>query len=324
MLLASFLVLFAIVPYTHSHQEFGHGLIPITSALWLMWRIFPDFQHGLIVPLISLFLIYRQRAELNVLPIRGNILGGVLLAFSLAIYWAGRRVDNQYIGFFTIQLFVAAFVLWFFGWAWLRKLAFPIGFLVFAWPMPFLDNIVAFPLRMAMSEASVAVLNALGVNAIQSGTAIVSAAAPEMMLAPGDRFAVDVADPCSGIRSLFALTMISALYAHFILRTPGRQLLLFLSSIPLAVLGNLFRILLLTLGIIVLGPKIAIGTLEHPSIFHIASGFAVFLVALGGMIALGSLLRASRRDVKIAIAGLRNFKPAERRPVEPEVSADVY
>lgn len=320
----AFLVLFAVIPYTHSHQEFGHGLIPVTSALWFMWQVFPDFQHGMLVPLISLFLIYRKRGDLAALPIRGSLVGGALMILTFAIFWGGRRVDNQYIGFFSIQLFVATFVLWFFGWAWLRKLAFPIAFLSFAWPLPFLDNIVAFPLRMAMSQASVTVLNALGLNAIQNGTAIVSAANPEMMLAAGDRFAVDVADPCSGIRSLFALTMISALYAHFALRTPGRQLLLFLSSVPLAVLGNLFRILLLTFGIIILGPKVAIGTLEHPSLFHMVSGFAVFLVALGGMTAFGSLLKTSRRDVKMALSGLRNFRPTERRDPEAGISADVY
>jgi exosortase/archaeosortase family protein len=110
-------------------------------------------------------------------------------------------------------------------------------------------------------------------------------------LATGQRFAVDVADPCSGIRSLFALMMVSALYGYLVMDRAWQKWVIFLSSIPLAVAGNFARIIMLTLGTITLGAETAIGSIEEPTTFHLASGFLVFGVALGGMLFTGWLLQ---------------------------------
>ena len=286
-------VLFGIIPYTYSHLEFGAQLVSVFHALWVMWQIFPDFQHGMIVPLLAGFVIYKRRKELAALPVTGWWPGILFVLFSLVIYWAGRRVDNQYVGFFSIQLMLASLVLWIFGRRWLWALAFPLAFLVFAWPMPFLDNIVTFPLRRLMAGMSVTAINLFGLPVVQSGTGIDSAPNPDIGLAAGQLFQVDVADPCSGIRSLFALMMISALYGYFALKSPWRRGVLFLSSIPLAIAGNLARILMLTLGIVSVGAPTAIGTLEKPTWFHEGAGFAVFIVALGGMLLICNLLNSS-------------------------------
>jgi exosortase len=301
---SAFVLLYGVVPYTHSHLM---HLTSVFGALWVMWTRFPDFQHGMLVPVLSAFIIYTRRRQLATLPITGWWPGVLAFAFALVVFWAGRRVDNQYIGFFSIQLYFASAVLWLLGWAWLRALTFPLAFLVFAWPMPFLDGLITFPLRLLMSNASVLTLQVLGVDAVQQGTAIVSAARPEMGMAAGGAFAVDVADPCSGIRSLFALMMISALYGCFVLKTPWQRGLLFLASVPLAVAGNLARILCLTLGTIVLGPKVAIGTLENPTIFHLLAGYVVFVIALGGMFGVASLLQLKSGEIHAFVRRVRGF-----------------
>jgi exosortase len=290
--------LYGLVPYTYSHLGAGAQLVSVFHAMAIMWERFPDFQHGILVPPICIVLIILRRGELATLIPRGWTPGICIVVLSLLVFWVGRRVDNQYIGFFSIQLLLASVVLWIWGWRWLEALGFPILFLAFAWPLPFLDNLVAFPLRIIMSSASVSLLQTFGVDAIQQGTAIVSAPKPELGLAAGGAFAVDVADPCSGIRSLFALMMVSALYGYFTLRTPAHRLLLFIASIPLAVAGNLARIIGLTVGTIVLGPKIAIGTLEHPSFFHMLSGYAVFAVALAGMMVVSAALNLSLTEIR--------------------------
>jgi exosortase/archaeosortase family protein len=87
--------------------------------------------------------------------------------------------------------------------------------------------------------------------------------------------------------------MVSALYANFTLKSPWKRLVLFLSAIPIALLGNIFRILLLTIGIMTLGTPVAIGTLEHPSWFHEGAGYVVFIIALCGMMLFGNLLNGS-------------------------------
>jgi exosortase len=193
--------------------------------------------------------------------------------------------------------------------------AFPLLFLAFAWPMPFLDNVIAFPLRMVMSSAAVFFLDAIGIDVVRNGTGILSAPDPMLGIPAGQKFAVDVADPCSGIRSLFALMMVSALYAQFTLKTWWQKWALFACSAPLAILGNLARILMLTIGTIVFGAEFAIGknALTDPSWFHMAAGYLVFIVALGGMVGIGALLTNGPGIAAAAREKLNPPAPAPRQ-----------
>ncbi|HEY8902855.1 MAG TPA: exosortase/archaeosortase family protein [Chthoniobacterales bacterium] len=319
-------ILYGFVPYTYSHLEIGSQLVSVFHAVWIMWNRFPDFQYGMLVPFILGFIIYRQRDELAALPVTGWAWGWVPVLLTLALFWAGRRVDNQYLGFFSFQILSAALVLWLLGWKWLRALAFPLGFLIFAWPMPFLDNMVTFPLRMLMATQSVAVLNLLGVPAIQEGSGILSAGNAQFQFAPGQLFQVDVADPCSGIHSLYALIMLSAIYAHFALRSSWKKGFLVLSAIPLAVFGNLVRIFLLTISIIMLGAPTAIGTLKDPSWIHEGAGYLVFVVAVGGMIGVASLLNSDPRTWRRKFHSIPDkVSEATQREVRNETSpSDIY
>jgi exosortase/archaeosortase family protein len=175
---------------------------------------------------------------------------------------------------------------------------------------------------------SVVVMNLFGLSVIQDGSGILSAPNPALNIPAGRLFSVDVANPCSGIRSLFALMMVSAIYANFTQNSGWKRLALFLSSIPLAIIGNLFRILLLTVGIITMGAPTAIGTLEHPTWFHQGAGFAIFLVALGGMVFIGHLLNS---DPKVLWQRGRTLISPPSQPGKPtapssrhDIPGDIY
>lgn len=285
------LLLFGL-PYAEGYIG---GRVTLAHSLRSLWS-YEQWQHcWLVLPALGVVL-YAQRKQLAGLTARGTYWGLLVLMMACAIYWAGYRVENYYVGFLSLHLMVGGLILWLRGWHWLRALAFAYAFLVFVWPLYFLENSITFPLRMVMANASAAALNLLGVPAVVNGTGIVSAPEPLVGLRAGERFRVDVADPCSGIRSLFALMMIAALYAHFMLKTWWQKAILFAASIPLAMLGNLARILMLTFGIMTLGPEIAIGSdpLKDPSLFHMLAGYLVFTIALGGMILLALLLAALR------------------------------
>lgn len=279
--------LFAHFPYASGYGATRVNMFEFMSYVWKN----PEWEHCWLVPLAVIGLVFYRRKALAAVPVNGSWLGLVALLGALFIYWVGYLADNIYLGYIALLAFVGAAVLWLLGWGWLRKLAFPIAFLAFMFPLPFMDNYLAFPLRILMSTVSVGFLNLIGLSCVQSGTAIISAADAAAGLAAGQRFAVDVADPCSGIRSLFALMMVSALYAYLVMDRAWQKWIIFLASIPLAVAGNFARIIMLTLGTITLGAETAIGSLEEPTFFHMASGFLVFAVALGGMLLLGSLLQ---------------------------------
>ena len=158
-------------------------------------------------------------------------------------------------------------------------------------------------------------LDAIGIDVVRNGTGILSAPDPMLGIPAGQKFAVDVADPCSGIRSLFALMMVSALYAQFTLKTWWQKWVLFAFSAPLAILGNLARILMLTIGTIVFGAEFAIGknALTDPSWFHMLAGYLVFIVALGGMVGIGALLTNGPGIAAAAREKLNPPAPAPRQ-----------
>lgn len=282
--------LFVAQAYTIGYASAKASVFHTAYGLWEL----EDWQHCFLVPFAVGTIVFLDRKRLAALPVAGSWLGLPLLLLGMALYWFGFMADIVYFGYASAQIVLAALIVLFLGWEWMRALFFPWLFLAFMWPLLFLDNLLAFPLRIVMSKASVVVLNGIGIPCTLSGTAILSASDALTGKQVGQLFAVDVADPCSGIRSLFALMMVSALYGYFALRGWWRRCILFAASIPLAVIGNLFRILMLTLGTIAMGPDWAIGSLEKPSFFHMLSGYVVFAVGLGGMLAISTLLNSLR------------------------------
>lgn len=275
-------VLYAVVKYS---VGYGQVRTTILSSVYAQWQL-EDWGHCMMVPFAALLIVYLERAKLQALGAKGAGSGFWILCVGFALYWIGFKADNIYLSYAAAQVLIAGLIIWFVGWNWMRVLAFPWLFLLFMWPLLFLESFISFPLRLLVSHAGVVILNLIGIDSVLNGTGILSAADPALHVSQGDRFAVDVALPCSGMRSLFALMMVSALYGYFTLKSPWCRLTLFLTSIPLAIVGNICRIVMLAIGTLTMGAVKAIGTLEHPSAFHMMAGYVVFVIALGGVILL--------------------------------------
>ncbi len=303
-------LLYGFLPFSMGYNELR---VPVFTFAYNMTKL-PEWEHCIMVPFAVLVLIYLDRKKLLGLPVDGTPLGWPLVAVGLMIFWFGYQADVIYFGYISMQILLAGLILVLFGVRWMLAVAFAWMFLVFMWPLLFLDTAVAFPLRLVMSKASNAVLNLMGIPSILSGTAILSASDSLTNRAPGQLFSVDVADPCSGIRSLFALMMVTALYAHFAVKGWCRKWILFLCAAPLAVFGNLCRIIMLTLGTIAMGAEKAIGTLENPTFFHMMAGYVVFVVALGGMLIIGALLNLDWGNLFRRVQNYQKAEAAQRPP----------
>ena len=282
--------LYGFIPYNFGFESKARSVFEMLQRFWSDPST-ADWHHGMIVPLISVGLILHRAKELQKVVIQPSGWGVLGVVAALALFWVGYKIDITIVGFLSLQMMIGGLILWLFGWEMMKAVAFPYAFLMFAYPFYFLDTIVAFPLRGLMCQMSQFFLNLVGVDTLRVGTALVSAPDYAKGLAQGQRFALDVATPCSGIRSLFALMMVSALYAHLTLQKGWQKWVLFLLSPALAVLGNFARMVMLTLGTILLGSAVAIGTEEHPTTFHMAAGFFVFVVALGGMVGVSRILQ---------------------------------
>jgi exosortase len=289
---------------------FGYGDERVSLGWFLQhgWKQ-DQWKHCWMVLPIFAFLVFQVKDEMAQIKLKGEWFGLAAFVVSLFIYYVGFRVDNIQLGIFAMWVAAPSLVLWFAGWRILHMLAFPFLFLFFAWPVGFLESAVTFPLRMLMSHAAVFSLDFIGIDVVRNGTGILSAPEPLLGIPAGKKFAVDVADPCSGIRSLFSLMMASALYGHMAMKNWWQKWILFLCSAPLAIAGNLARILMLTIGTIVFGPDFAIGKnpLTDPSWFHVIAGLLVFAVALGGMVGISKILLNASSIREFLTQGLRSL-----------------
>lgn len=279
-------VLYGLFPYSAGYND---ARVSVLTFAYHMWSL-DDWNYCYLVPFIVGVIVYLDRERLLPLRAEGARIGLPIIAVAAFIFWFGYEADIIYFGYVSAQMMVAGLIIYFLGWRWMMGLAFAWMFAAFMWPLLFLTDTISFPLRQVMSKASVMVLNIVGVPSLLEGTAIRSAPDALTHRPVGALFNVDVAYACSGIRSLFALMMVSAVWAHFAVDGPIRKWIIFLSSAPLAVLGNLCRILILTFGTIGLGSEIAIGANDHPSAFHEGAGYVIFAVALVGLMAITKLV----------------------------------
>jgi exosortase len=271
------------MPYAYGYGWLKLTLGGVTHIMWMMSS--GDWEHCSFVPYICLALVAFQIPKLRRAPIRGSNWAAGLIVLGLLVYYLGLKAEMQYFGFAAIQILVAGLILWFWGTEVFKLVSFAWLFLLFTWPLPFLDGVVALPLRLDMSWISAHQLNLLGTHCVENGTAVLSAPDRAAGLRLGEKFQVDIADPCSGLHSLFALTMLSALAGYAAVQNQAARVLVFLASIPLAIAGNVVRILLLVWAAERFGPSI-LGTEENPSSFHLACGYVVYFVALGLLIGL--------------------------------------
>ncbi len=285
--IVSTIILFAIVPYYSGYEE---KLISLAAGYPRLFNTYQgDWAHCVFVPLIVAWMVHRDWKTILAVPIKPANSGIAIIALGMVFYWFGQRANVHYFAYPALQLFYMGLIVWFCGWKMFKAVFFYWLFLCFMYPLPAFTDQIAVSLRHFMTMCSAALLNFFGIPVVRMGTGIFSAPDPANGLAQGALFQLEVADPCSGIRSLSALIMLSALYGYLMMRKTWQKLWIFALAIPFAILGNIARILILTVGTLLFGSDFAIGTLENPSAYHLGAGYAVFVVAIGMMVFTGWL-----------------------------------
>ena len=305
LLLLSVLALIAFLPYAAGYGHHRRTLLQILLTHWAN----PTWQHGALALPIAAFLIWRMKEAFSKIPLKPSAAGLALMGFAGLIYFAGYKAHLIYFGFAGVQLFVAGACIWILGWARMRACVFPWLMLTFAWPLLFLEESLAFHLRLLMVSCAGGVLDLLGIDVIREGTALVSAPDPVSGLEAGAIFRMNIDAPCSGLRSLFALMMVSAVYAWSRQKVVWRRWVLFFCSLPLAVIANMARIFLLIGASALFGQEFAVGSEEKEvSTFHFLSGLVVFVIALAGLEAISMLLNRVFDRQKSATTRTQNLR----------------
>ena len=253
------------------------------------WIVDGNYSHGwLIVPLAGYFA-WERRARLAATPVRSSWFGLVVLAGSILVLLAGLYGSELFLTRVALVGTVAGIVLYLYGWAHLRILAFPIAFLLLMIPLPaIVFNKIAFPLQLFASRVGEWAISTANIPVLREGNVLTLA-----------NTQLEVAEACSGIRSLVSLVTLGLVYGYFSDQRFWVRAVIVASTVPIAILANGARVAGTGIAAHYFGPKAAEG------FFHEFSGWALFVVAFVMMLVVQKLI------LRIAPA------PAQHVPVQP-------
>ncbi len=236
----------------------------IAAKLVFDWSELPDFSHGFLIPFFVAFLLWDRRHALRDTPIQPQWAGLSVVLLGLFTLIVGVFGADLFLSRTSFVLLAAGLIWTLCGSRMLGQARFMLLVLLLAIPFPaVVFNQITFPLQLFASRLASALLPLAGVPVLREGNII---QLPAMQL--------EVAEACSGIRSLMSLFTVAVIYGYFLERTRGRRLILALASIPIAVAANVIRIFGTGLCVQYWNPDKALG------FFHEFSGWLMFLVSL--------------------------------------------
>ncbi|PYX38722.1 MAG: exosortase [Acidobacteria bacterium] len=237
---------------------------PVLHHLVGQWLHDPNYSHGFFVPAFSLYVIWNEKDRLRNLPQQPSWTGLLVLAFALIVLTAGTLGAELFLSRCSFLFAIAGLVVLAYGWNHLRAILFPWLFLLFMIPIPaIIFNQITFPLQLIASRAAAHTLPWLGVPVLREGNII---QLPAMSL--------EVAEACSGIRSLMSLATLAIIFGYLMEPRTSIRVILALASIPIAVIANSLRIIGTGLLVQYWDPDKAQG------FFHAFSGWLIFVVSL--------------------------------------------
>ncbi len=239
------------------------------TFLWLYERYTnPDshYSHGFLIPLVSGYLIWKKRDQLRNTVQSSSRIGLGLIVLALLIHIGSVWTHVFFTSGFSILLLFIGLSLYLFGPEFTKKISFPLGFLIFMFPLP-LGAIAAFsfPLKLMVTNLAASSLNLFDFPLFREGAVVHLA-----------RTTLTIDDPCSGIRSLISLLALGALMAYISKTSLWKKAVLFISAIPIAIFTNVLRVCALIFVANWLGSQWAMP--EHW--FHTASGMGVFGISM--------------------------------------------
>lgn len=241
--------------------------------LWMRWGQQQELSHSYFIPLISLWLVWTNRDAVKN-SIGGPSLAGVgLLAGALALLLLGQLTSIFLFQHLGIVVAIAGAVAAYGGLSLLRTLAAPVAFLFFAAPPPYwVITVLSWKFQQMSSILGVAMVELMGIPVFLSGNII-----------DLGEYKLQVAEACSGLRYLFPFLSLGVMSAYMFQGKLWQRAIIVLSTIPITILMNSFRIAATAAMVQAYGVEHAEGAL------HFFEGWVVFLfclIALFGVIAI--------------------------------------
>ena len=241
------------------------------------------YGHGFLIPFVSIFVAWQRRGAIKASRVSTDMRGLAVIAAGLFIHIVCAAIKLYFLSGFSFIFVLYGLLLFFFGKDMVRNLVFPLLFLLAMIPLPLvLVSNITVKLKLIVAEAATFVLNRIGFPSARDGNLIIM---------PSSHVAIEA--PCSGLRSLISLLTLGALFSFAVKVSYLRKTLLFMSSVPIAILTNIVRVTMLATVNDLYGEKIAMG------FFHDFSGFMMFGIAFAGLYAVSRVLEKGIKDGEI-------------------------
>jgi exosortase len=236
---------------------------PGLAALAEIWASNDNYSHGFLIVPLALYFVWERRQALQALPAQGSAWGLAVIGFALLLFGGGMLGGINFLLRLSAIPLLLGSILWVGGRSWARELAFPVLFLLLAVPPPqFLFIQIAFPLQVFASQVAEQVLFQVGIPILREGNVI---HLPHTQL--------EVAEACSGLRSLQALVTIGVVFAYFFGRGWLQRVVIVAASLPIAIAVNALRVT--GTGYLAYHHGLGVAT----GYYHLMEGFAMFGVA---------------------------------------------
>ena len=280
-------VFYGVVPLYYNHT--------VTAFRWAYgsWNPETHYEHGPLVPVIALGLVWFALPQLRVQRPAPSNLGLVPLILGLLLFVLSARTLQPRLALAALPLIILGVVLYLYGRRIARILLFPIFCLLFMIAMPGVDQ-ATVRLQLFAAKAAQVICSFLGLKLVAVGASL---------HAVDQSFSFEIAEGCSGINSLMAITLMTAVFAHLTQDRLWKKLILFAGSAPVAIIGNIARLVSIMVMARLFGQKIAGGW------FHDISPYLIsFPFAFGSLCLLNKILNLSFSS-KTAPGGTTSLPP---------------
>lgn len=274
LLAANILTLFYFYGFVGLFPDPGNGIRSTFIWAWHAWNPVTNYEHAKLIPIIVAGLLFYERKRIMAAPLGSSAWGWLFIAIGILLFVVGARSLQARLSLSSLPFLLFGIVLYAGGRSLARVLLFPIAFLFFMVPLNFLTQGTT-GLQSLETHAASKICNLLGVGVYALGNTI---------NATNEAFHFSIDEGCSGIRSLMAISMLSALFAHFTQDRLWKKIAIFAGSIVFAIIGNAGRLVSIVLVGRFFGQDLAGGP------YHAISGFLSFPFALAAMVLFAKLL----------------------------------
>lgn len=238
------------------------------------WVNLPDFSHGFFIPLVSLYFVWERKDKIKEIEMAPSVSGLLILVLGLCMLFLGNLGAEFFIMRLSLLVVIAGIILFLVGKNMMRVLLFPVSYLIFMIPLPsILLGKITFPLQLFASWVATKSLMLFGIPVFREGNVISLT-----------NTTLEVAEACSGLRSLISLVALGTAYAFFALKKGSSRTVLIAACVPIAVFVNAVRVSATGILAHLFGDGVAQG------FYHDFSGYVLFVGSFSIFLVLGFML----------------------------------